>query len=174
MPTPPPYRQFMTSSAEQIVSSTSFNNTQRRGEPRVRPFYNRVRPYFTLHFCAKHKTDRPTRRDGVPACANVSEEKRRTVWAEGEFSTFSERAHSAGRLGASSLDLFCLLFCVKTKERLSESKSKLVCFLPNVSSFGKKVSGFGQRPRDNIDIRTTSGQSHGIVPTFFVLRTNHN
>ena len=39
-----------------------------------------------------------------PACANVSEEKRRTVWAEGEFSPFSERAHPAGRLGTFSLD----------------------------------------------------------------------
>ena len=112
--------------------------------------------------CAEHKWKRHYVPRRKPACAKVSEEKRRTVWAVGEFSTFSERAHPAGRLGASSLDLFCLLFCVKTKERLSESKSKLVCILPNVSSFGKKVSGFGQRPRETFNTRTTSGQSQGL------------
>ena len=34
----------------------TFNNTQRRGEPYVCPFF----------ICAKHKTDWPTRRDGNP------------------------------------------------------------------------------------------------------------
>ena len=88
-----------------IVWATSFNTRIRRGEPCVRPF---------LFVLAQNRPAYAPRRK--PACANVSEEKRRTVWAEGEFSTFSERAHPAGRLGASSLDLLLLRFLVSRQE----------------------------------------------------------
>ena len=84
-----------------------------------------------LVVCAEHKNKRHYVPRRKPACAKVSEEKRRTVWAEGEFSPFSERAHPAGRLGAFSLDLLLHTFLVSRQEKyvgLGKAQEKILCF----------------------------------------------
>ena len=101
--------------------------------------------------CAKHKSKRHYVPRRKPACAKVSEEKRRTVWAEVEFSTFSERAHPAGRLGTFSLDFLLHTFLVSRQEKyvgLGKAQEKILCFA--------QITCNG---------RNKKGRTHGFAPT---------
>ena len=108
----------------------------------------RIAPTFSHFVQSTNRSAYVERRE--PACAKVSEEKRRTVWAEGEFSTFSERAHSAGRLGTSALIFFCFVFLYQDK------KMKWVWAKPNRNPISNAYTEF-VRSTKQIGLRAETG-----------------